>query len=88
MDALTYSMVTLEGESVQVATAAQALARGVLANTLLKLALALIVGQGVFRRVAGLGLAALAVAIAVTVLLSLRWPASGLIQDIAKQTFP
>jgi len=79
MDALTYSMVTLGSESVRVATAAQALALGALANTLLKLALALTLGRGVFRRVAGVGLAALAVATAATVLLSLRWSAPGFV---------
>jgi len=42
--------------------AARALAVGVLANTLLKLALAVALGAGPYRRLAGAGLAALAVA--------------------------
>jgi uncharacterized membrane protein (DUF4010 family) len=60
MDALTYSMVKLGQEGAQVATAARALALGVLANTVLKLAVAVGLGRGTFRRAASLGLSALA----------------------------
>ena len=42
--------------------AARALAVGVLANTLLKFALAAAIGTGTFRRLAGAGLLALALA--------------------------
>ena len=56
VDALTFSM-TRGGEGV--ALAAQAIAVGVLSNTVLKLAVAVGVGRGEYRRLAGLGLAAL-----------------------------
>jgi uncharacterized membrane protein (DUF4010 family) len=69
MDALTYSMVKLGREGAQVATAARALAIGVLANTLLKLAVACALGRGTFRRAAGLGLTALAAATLAALLL-------------------
>ncbi len=45
MDARTYSMVKLSRQQVALDTAARALAVGVLANTLLKLALALALGR-------------------------------------------
>ena len=61
VDALTYSMVKLGAAASLLPTAARALAVGVLANTLLKLAIALSLGRGSFRKAAGLGLAALAV---------------------------
>jgi hypothetical protein len=41
---------------------ARAIAIGILSNTVLKLALVLSLGRGEFRRIAGLGLAALGVA--------------------------
>jgi uncharacterized membrane protein (DUF4010 family) len=62
MDALTYAMTRLPVDGAGAATAAQALAVGVLANTVLKLALVLVIGRGAFRRIGGFGLAALAVA--------------------------
>ena len=62
VDALTYAMTRFPADGAGSVTAAQALGVGVLANTLLKLALVLVVGRGTFRRIAGLGLACLAVA--------------------------
>ena len=61
VDALIYSMVKLGGEA-WVSTAAVALAIGVLSNTVFKLGVALLVGRGAFRRVAGLGLSVLSAA--------------------------
>lgn len=61
LDALTYSMSRL-GEGLSPFLAARALAVGVLANTLFKLALAATLGRGPFRRRVTLGLAALALA--------------------------
>jgi uncharacterized membrane protein (DUF4010 family) len=61
VDALTYALTRSAVDGSDVATAAQALAVGVLANTLLKLTLALVIGRGAFRRTAGAGLAALAI---------------------------
>lgn len=58
MDALTLSMARLS----DVALAAQAIAVGMLANTLLKGTVALVLGDRTLRRVAGGGLAALGVA--------------------------
>jgi uncharacterized membrane protein (DUF4010 family) len=60
VDALTYSMVKLGGDLASAGTAGQALGVGLLANTVLKLALAVGIGQGRFRRIAGTGLAILA----------------------------
>lgn len=61
VDALTVSMSTLDG-SVLPAIAARAIAIGVLANTLLKLGLTVVMGDDRFRRVAATGLAGLAAA--------------------------
>ena len=47
--------------------AAQAIAVGLLTNTILKLGLVLVVGSAGFRRVAGPGLLALGIALAVSV---------------------
>jgi uncharacterized membrane protein (DUF4010 family) len=58
MDALTFSMARLG----DVTLAAQAIAVGMLANTLLKGAVALALGDRTLRRVAGGGLTALGVA--------------------------
>jgi uncharacterized membrane protein (DUF4010 family) len=60
MDALTYAMTRLPADGADLTTAAQALAVGVLANTLLKLVLVFSIGRGAFRRTAGLGLSGLA----------------------------
>jgi uncharacterized membrane protein (DUF4010 family) len=71
VDALTYAMTRFPADGAGTATAAQALGVGVLANTLLKLALVLVIGRGVFRRIAGFGLAGLAAA-SLAALLGLR----------------
>lgn len=62
VDALIYSMYKLGEVSTAPELAARALAVGVLANTLLKLALAAAVGTGEFRRLASAGLLALSAA--------------------------
>lgn len=62
VDALTYSMTRLGTGAEATALGAQAIAVGILSNTVLKLALALILGRGEFRRFAGLGLVALGAA--------------------------
>ncbi len=62
VDALIYSMYKLGGEATGPFLAARALAVGVLANTLLKFALAVSFGTGSFRRLAGAGLVALSLA--------------------------
>ena len=61
MDALTVSMSTLK-DSVLPVIAARAIAIGVFANTILKLGLAISLGKGRFRRLAAIGLIALAAA--------------------------
>ncbi len=62
MDALTLSMTRLAGQPGQVALAALAVAVGVLANTCLKLAAALILGSARLRRLAAAGLGLLGAA--------------------------
>ena len=62
VDALTYSMAKQASGTTGAVLAAQGLAAGILSNTVFKLALAVIVGRGAFRRLAGAGIAALAVA--------------------------
>ena len=62
MDALTYSMTRLGTDSNAVALGTDAILIGLLTNTLVKLVLALALGSGAFRRVAGPGLLALAAA--------------------------
>jgi uncharacterized membrane protein (DUF4010 family) len=71
MDALIYAMTRLPADGTDAATAARALAVGILANTLLKLALVLAIGRGHFRRTAGLGLGGLTAA-SLAALLGLR----------------
>ena len=71
VDALTYAMTRFPADGAGTTTAPQALAVGVLANTLLKLALVLVIGRGTFRRIAGFGLTGLAVA-SLAALLGLR----------------
>jgi uncharacterized membrane protein (DUF4010 family) len=58
VDALTYSMTRLGGGAEAAALGARAIAIGILSNTVLKLALALFLGRGEFRWIAGLGLLA------------------------------
>src|SRR3989338_2955208 len=62
LDALTYSMVKLGGETTMTVVAAQALAVGVISNTVFKCAAALLLGRGKFRRLAGIALAGIALA--------------------------
>jgi uncharacterized membrane protein (DUF4010 family) len=69
VDALIYSMVKLGRSQIPLAIAARALAAGVAANTVLKLAIALFVGRGPFRAAVGLGLAAALLSILATLLL-------------------
>jgi uncharacterized membrane protein (DUF4010 family) len=66
IDALTISMARGAAEAIAVDVAARALAVGILANTALKLAIAIGLGTGGFRAVAGPALAAMAAAIAGT----------------------
>jgi uncharacterized membrane protein (DUF4010 family) len=62
VDALTFSMSRMQDGAQVVARGAQAIAVGVLSNTLLKLVFSLVLGRGVFRRIAGAGLVVLAAA--------------------------
>jgi uncharacterized membrane protein (DUF4010 family) len=64
MDALTLSMCALAAGPDGAGLAAQAIAVGILSNTLLKLGVALALGSNAFRRRAAPGLAALALALA------------------------
>ena len=67
VDALTISMARSGASGVSRGVAAQAIAIGIMANCGLKLSLALAFGTSEYRRVAGLTLAAMTLAIAVTV---------------------
>jgi uncharacterized membrane protein (DUF4010 family) len=62
MDALTFSMARLGTTADGVALAAQAIAVGMMANTLLKAALVVGLGRGELRTLAGIGLAVLGAA--------------------------
>lgn len=62
MDALTFSMARMGAADGMLHLAAQAIAVGLLANTLLKIAVALSLGASGLRRIAGGGLAALGAA--------------------------
>jgi uncharacterized membrane protein (DUF4010 family) len=66
LDALTLSLARSAADSAAMPTAATALVVGMLANTLLKLAVALVIGRGWFRTATGLGLGAMALALAAT----------------------
>ena len=70
MDALTFSMARLGNTQGMLPLAAKAIAVGMLANTGLKLVLALVFGTNALRRVAAGGLAALAVASGIGMLLA------------------
>jgi uncharacterized membrane protein (DUF4010 family) len=63
MDALTLSMCRLATDGAGAGLAAQAIAVGILSNTILKMGLALALGSMPFRRWAIPGLAGLAVAL-------------------------
>ena len=62
MDALTVTMARLKPAAEMAALGAQAIAVGLLSNTVLKLGLAMGLGTREFRRSAGAGLALLGVA--------------------------
>jgi uncharacterized membrane protein (DUF4010 family) len=62
LDALTYSMSRLAGAAELLPLAGLAIAVGVLANTLVKLGIVVVVGRGEFRRQAGFWLAGLVLA--------------------------
>jgi uncharacterized membrane protein (DUF4010 family) len=64
VDAATLSMARAVADGLAPGLAAQAVAAGILANTLLKLALALVVGKGTFRIATGAGLASISLALA------------------------
>jgi uncharacterized membrane protein (DUF4010 family) len=66
VDALTVSMARGVAQTVSASTAAAAIAVGVLSNTGMKLALALVLGSGRFRLIAGGSLALMFVALAAT----------------------
>jgi uncharacterized membrane protein (DUF4010 family) len=71
VDALTISMARSTTSGVASQVAARAIAIGILANGILKLSLALAFGTSQFRRVSGVALAAMALAIVIS-LVSLR----------------
>jgi uncharacterized membrane protein (DUF4010 family) len=71
VDALTISMARSAASGVAAHIAAQAIAIGILANCVLKLTLALTLGTSRFRRVSGITLAAMALAIVVSSLRSM-----------------
>ena len=65
LDALTLSLARSTPPSDASATTAVALVAGILSNTLLKLAVALVIGRGWFRTATAAGLGAIALALAV-----------------------
>lgn len=65
VDALTVSMTRGASNGIEPAVAAQAIAIGILSNTLLKGALVVVLGAPAFRRLAGLVLGAMCVALGV-----------------------
>lgn len=67
VDALVISMAKAANVSEQVQSAAIAAASGILANNILKLGLAVILGRGRFRSLAAAGLAVLAIATGVSI---------------------
>ncbi len=69
VDALTVTMARGTATRSGLDAAARAIAVGILANTVLKAAIALVVGRGPFRVVAGLVLAVMAAALAATLAL-------------------
>jgi uncharacterized membrane protein (DUF4010 family) len=66
MDALTISMARGASSGIPADVAARAIMTGILSNTALKLALALALGGARFRRLAGMSLAAMGLAIGAT----------------------
>jgi uncharacterized membrane protein (DUF4010 family) len=69
MDALTFSLARPAGAAVDPGLAARGLAVGILANTVFKLVVVLVLGVPALRWVAGAGLAALAAAIGLSLAL-------------------
>ena len=67
VDALTMSMAKIPATGVAPAVAAQAIAIGILANSVLKAALAVVLGTPPFRRVVAAALAIMVVAIAASI---------------------
>ena len=63
MDALTVSMSEVTKTGTNVAIAAQAIVIGILANTVVKLMIALVVGRGSYRVITGLGLLLIGIAL-------------------------
>jgi uncharacterized membrane protein (DUF4010 family) len=70
VDAATISVARAAGEGVEAAAGAQAVAAAILANTLLKLVLALLFGSNAFRIATGAGLAVICAAVAIAMLLA------------------
>jgi len=68
VDAATIAMTRAAADGAPPAGAAQAIAAAMLANTLLKLAVAVIIGVGAFRRAVAAGLGAISVALALALL--------------------
>ena len=68
VDALTASIARRVGDGLPAGTGGVAIAAGILANTMAKLTLALLVGRGRFRLVTGVGLALLTIVGAATIL--------------------
>jgi uncharacterized membrane protein (DUF4010 family) len=69
MDALTLSMAQAASSGLHLDTAARAIAVGLIANTLLKMGVAVALGNTGFRRVAGVSLFLMAVATGVSLVL-------------------
>lgn len=69
VDALTVTMARGEAARADLAQAARAIVVGILANTMLKASIALVVGRGPFRWVAGGTLTAIAATIAATLVI-------------------
>jgi len=65
VDALTVSMAQRAAADTPAAVAATALTLGILANTLVKMTMAIVIGQGRYRLLAGAGLGALAASLAI-----------------------
>ena len=63
VDALTLSIARSAAQSPADSTAVIALVTGILSNTLLKLAVAVVVGRGWFRAITAAGLGAIAISI-------------------------
>jgi uncharacterized membrane protein (DUF4010 family) len=67
LDALTISMAKAAATGVAPAVAAHAIAIGILANSILRLSLAITLGSPPFRRASGIVLAAMSVVIALSI---------------------